>query len=133
MTALMRNPIVLHAGAGVLMIAGFFFGGDFLEPVWPIVGVAAWCYVAWRLLGGRAALRRAAVAMPTFDRSPPRIPRIDGTVAAPSPTTAVDPEDMAAFVAGRVIGQDMVARQLARGVYRRMAQARRGSRCSRCC
>jgi ATP-dependent Clp protease ATP-binding subunit ClpA len=126
MTALMRNPLLLHGAVGLLLIAGFVFGGSVLGAVWPIVAIAAWCYVAWRLVGGRAALRRAAMAMPTLDRSPPKIPRIDGTVTAPTTTTAVDPEDMAAFVAGRVIGQDMVARQLARGVYRRMAQARRG-------
>jgi ATP-dependent Clp protease ATP-binding subunit ClpA len=126
MSALLRNPFVLHGAIGVLLILGFVFGGGPLAAVWPIVAVVAWCYVAWRLVGGRAALRRAAMAVPALDRSPPKIPRIDGTVTAPSATTAVDPEDMAAFVSGRVIGQDMVARQLARGVYRRMAQARRG-------
>jgi ATP-dependent Clp protease ATP-binding subunit ClpA len=126
MTALMRNPLVWHGAVGLLLIVGFVFGGSVLGAVWPIVAVAAWCYVAWRLVGGRAALRRAAVALPALDRAPPRIPRIDGTVTAPSTTATVDPDDMAAFVAGRVIGQDLVARQLARGIYRRMAQARRG-------
>jgi ATP-dependent Clp protease ATP-binding subunit ClpA len=61
-----------------------------------------------------------------LDRTPPKIPRIDGTVAAPSAAATVDPDEMAAFLGSRVIGQDLVARQLARGIYRRMAQARRG-------
>src|SRR5262249_61775848 len=38
----------------------------------------------------------------------------------------VVPDDRAAFTGSRVIGQELVARQLARGIYRRMAQARRG-------
>jgi ATP-dependent Clp protease ATP-binding subunit ClpA len=126
MTALMRNPLVWHGAVGILLILGFVFGGSILGALWPILAIVAWCYVAWRLLAGRAALRLAAVPPRVLDRTPPKIPRIDGTVAAPSAAATVDPDDMAAFLGSRVIGQDLVARQLARGIYRRMAQARRG-------
>jgi ATP-dependent Clp protease ATP-binding subunit ClpC len=126
MTALMRNPLLWHGAVGILLILGFVFGGSILGAAWPIVAVAAWCYVAWRLLAGRAALRLAAMSPRVLDRTPPKVPRIDGTVAAPSAAATVDPDDMAAFLGSRVIGQDLVARQLARGIYRRMAQARRG-------
>lgn len=126
MTGLLRNPLLWHGATGIVLILGFVFGGSILGTAWPIVALVAWCYVAWRLLAGRAALRLAAMPPRVLDRTPPKIPRIDGTVAAPSATTALDPDDMAAFVGSRVIGQDLVARQLARGIYRRMAQARRG-------
>jgi ATP-dependent Clp protease ATP-binding subunit ClpA len=123
---LLRNPLLWHGATGIVLILGFVFGGSILGVAWPIVAIVAWCYVAWRLLAGRAALRLAAVPPRVLDRTPPKIPRIDGTVAAPSATAAIDPDDMAAFLGSRVIGQDLVARQLARGIYRRMAQARRG-------
>jgi ATP-dependent Clp protease ATP-binding subunit ClpC len=126
MTTLMHNPLVWHAATGILLIIGFVFGGSILGAAWPIVAIVAWCYVAWRLLAGRAALRLAAVPSRVLDRTPSKIPRIDGRVAAPSAAATVDPDEMAAFLGSRVIGQDLVARQLARGIYRRMAQARRG-------
>jgi hypothetical protein len=126
MTTLMRNPLVWHGATGILLVLGFVFGGSILGAAWPIVAIVAWCYVAWRLLAGRAALRLGAVPSRVLDRTPPKIPRIDGTVAAPSAAATVDPDEMAAFLGSRVIGQDLVARQLARGIYRRMAQARRG-------
>ena len=126
MTALIRNPLVWHGAVGILLILGFVFGGSVLGAAWPIVAVVVWCYVTWRLLAGRAALRLAAMQVHVLDRTPPKVPRIDGTVAAPTTAATVDPDEMAAFLGGRVIGQDAVARQLARGIYRRMAQERRG-------
>jgi hypothetical protein len=61
MTALMRNPLVWHGAAGILLILGFVFGGSVLArhgPSWPLSPG----YVAWRMLAGRIAApcRRAA-------------------------------------------------------------------------
>ena len=78
MTALIRNPLVWHGAVGILLILGFVFGGSVLGAAWPIVAVVVWCYVTWRLLAGRAALRLAAMQVHVLDRTPPKVPRIDG-------------------------------------------------------
>lgn len=126
MNQLLRNPWFWPAVSGVLLIAGFFVGGTVLAAVWPFVAVAAWLIVVWQVLALRRAARVAAMPAPVIDRSPPRLPTITGTVSAPVTTKTIDPDEMAAFLGARILGQEVVARQLARGIYRRMAQERRG-------
>lgn len=126
MTQLLRHPWFWPAVTGLLLIGGFFVGGTVLAAVWPLVAVAAWLAVVWQVIALRRAARVAAMPAPVIDRTPPRVPTITGTVSAPAPTKTVDPDDMAGYLTARVIGQEVVARQLARGVYRRMAQERRG-------
>jgi len=125
-TQLLRHPWFLPAVTGLLLIGGFFVGGTVLAAVWPLVAVAAWLAVVWQVLALRRAARVAVLPAPVIDRTPPRVPTITGTVSAPALTKTVDPDDMAGYLTARVIGQEVVARQLARGVYRRMAQERRG-------
>jgi ATP-dependent Clp protease ATP-binding subunit ClpA len=66
-----------------------------------------------------------APAPPPIDRSTPLPPRIRGEVVAPQTGPAIDIAEMAAYLSDRLIGQDMVSGQIARGIFRRMAQERR--------
>lgn len=126
MTQLLRNPWFWPAVTGALLIGGFFVGGTVLAAAWPVIAVLAWLVVVWQVVAVRRAARFAAMPAPVIDRTSPRVPTITGTVTAPAETKTIDPEDMAGFLTARVIGQHVVARQLARGIYRRMAQERRG-------
>src|SRR5262249_59743916 len=54
------------------------------------------------------------------------VPRIDGSDSARTDAWHLDPEELASYFRGRVVAQEIVAGQISRGIYRRMAQARRG-------
>ena len=72
------------------------------------------------------ALQGFMCHLSTADRKPLKLPIIAGTVTAPEDTEIIDPDDMRKFMVSRVIGQEVVANQLARGIYRRASQKLRG-------
>ena len=126
---ILRSPWLWHGLFGVVLLAGLITGHSLLLPILPVLAVAAWIYVAWRLIATHRARRRQAVAFaaqPAPDRTPARVPAIEGELAAPAEAKGIDPADMQAYLSARIIGQDVVAGQLARGIHRRMAQHRRG-------
>ena len=107
MISILRYPLVLHGAVGVVLIAGFVFGGSIVGPAWPIVAVSAWCYVAWRLVSGRAALRRAALDV--FRRLVEASPDLPDELAG-AVESVTDPRHLVYFVAS-VVPLDAAARQ----------------------
>ena len=123
---ILRSPWLWHGLFGVVLLAGLITGHSILLPILPVLAVVAWFYVAWRLVAARRAQARLAFAPMPPNRTPAQAPPIEGELAAPAEAKGIDPADMQAYVTSRIIGQDVVAAQLARGIHRRMAQHRRG-------
>jgi ATP-dependent Clp protease ATP-binding subunit ClpA len=127
MTRLWRDPLVWGLVLAALLMALSLAGGSWLSPYMPIVALAAWMAVAWRVMVSRRPARLARSAETVGARSSPlTMPTITGTVEVAAPSTRLDPAAMQRVLTSRVIGQDAVAAQLARGIYRRMAQTQRG-------
>ena len=124
--AILRNRYLWQGLIGVLFIAALFTSNPIVSGAIPVVVISAWGYLGWRLIAARRAHNQAIAAPVPIDRSPRRGPTITGAIATPTATEAVDPEEMRAFLDSRVIGQSVVTAQLTRGIYRRMAQERRG-------
>ena len=104
-----------------------FFGGPMISGVMPVLAVVSVGYVLWRLVAAHRHLARAAAERPVaVDRNPVKWPRIIGDVAPVAETATVDPDEMRLFLDSQVIGQTVVSSQVGRGIYRRMAQQRRG-------
>jgi MoxR-like ATPase len=121
----LRNPMVWQGLFAVLFIGALATQNPYIAATVPVLAVIAWGYVLWRVLAMRRAQLRLAHA-PAPDRTPPRTPAILGSVTGPAAAATIDPEEMRDYVTARIIGQDRVADQLARGIYRRLAQQRRG-------
>src|SRR5690606_8093256 len=124
--AILRNPLVWQGLFAAIFLAFMAADVPWLRAVVPVLAVAAWIYIGWRLFAERRAMQAAMVpAAPPIDRSTPLPPRIKGQVIAPEAAPAIDITEMAAYLSDRLIGQDVAAGQIARGIYRRMAQERR--------
>lgn len=124
--AILRNPLVWQGLFAAIFLAFMAADVPWLRAVVPVLAVAAWIYIGWRLVAERRAMQAAMVpAAPPIDRSTPLPPRIKGQVIAPEAAPAIDIAEMAAYLSDRLIGQDVAAGQIARGIYRRMAQERR--------
>ncbi|HET6520998.1 MAG TPA: AAA family ATPase [Geminicoccaceae bacterium] len=124
---ILRSPWLWHGLFGVVLLVGLLTGHSVLLPILPVLAALAWIYVAWRLVAAHRTRRRAVAFAPTVpDRTRAAAPPIEGDVAAPAEAKGIDPADMRAYLTARIIGQDVVAAQLARGIHRRMAQHRRG-------
>ncbi len=124
---ILRNAYFWQAVFGVLFLAALFFGGTMVSAFMPILAIAALGSVLWRLVVTHRHLAHAAAAKPVVvDRKPVKWPRITGEIAVAEETTTVDPEEMRAYLDSHVIGQSVVSGLVARGIYRRMAQERRG-------
>ena len=124
--AILRNPLVWQGLFAAIFLGFMAADVPWLRAVVPVLAVAAWIYIGWRLFAERRAMQAAMVpAAPPIDRSTPLPPRIKGQVIAPEVAPAIDITEMAAYLSDRLIGQDVAAGQIARGIYRRMAQERR--------
>jgi ATP-dependent Clp protease ATP-binding subunit ClpA len=97
-----------------------------IAAVAPLIVIAALLYIGWRLAAVLLARAPAHARDGASDRIPIRTPEITGAVALPTADQPIDPNDMTRYLSSRVIGQELVAQQLARGIYRRAAQERRG-------
>jgi ATP-dependent Clp protease ATP-binding subunit ClpA len=124
--AVLRNPLVWQGLFAAVFLGLMAVDVPWLRALLPILAVAAWIYIGWRLFAERRAMQVAvAPAPPPIDRSTPLPPRIRGEVVAPQTGPAIDIAEMSAYLSDRLIGQDTVAGQIARGIFRRMAQERR--------
>ncbi len=124
--ALLRNPIFWNGLIALVFVGALVTRHPFVSGVVPVLALVAWGYVIWRLVSVRRRQRRESAAVSPPDRKPLILPIIAGAVAAPEDTDTIDPDDMRKFVVSRVIGQEVVANQLARGIYRRASQKLRG-------
>ncbi len=122
--SLLKNPFLWQAVVALLFVPLLLTMAAPLAPVAPLIALVAACYVIWRLTRIGGVVRRAAAALAP-DRTPPRAPAISGTIAPLEQSAKIDPDDMRRYLNACVIGQDVVAGQLARGIYRRMAQQQR--------
>jgi ATP-dependent Clp protease ATP-binding subunit ClpA len=127
--AVLRNPLVWQGLFAAVFLGFMAVDVPWLRAMVPFLALAAWIYIGWRLFAERramkAALAMAAAAPAPIDRSTPLPPRIKGEVSAPAAGPAIDIAEMAAYLSDRLIGQDVAAGQIARGIFRRMAQERR--------
>ncbi len=120
----LRNPLVWQVLFGAVFLLLIALNTPWLRTIIPFLALAAWIYVIWRLFRERRSLKEAQAYQPV-DRTTPTMPTIHGTVTTPAENPTIDIEDMQAHLSARLIGQDAVAGQIARGIYRRMAQERR--------
>lgn len=124
--AIFRNVYFWQGLIGLLFVALLFMRVPIVSGLVPVLAAAAWVYLAWRLVAHHRARVRAPAAPAPIDRTLAKVPKISGTVAASTGIDSIDPAEMQAFMSSQIIGQDLVCEQIARGVYRRMAQERRG-------
>jgi ATP-dependent Clp protease ATP-binding subunit ClpA len=123
--AILRNPLVWQGLFAAIFLAFMAADVPWLRALVPVLAVAAWIYIGWRLFAERRAMQGALAPAPPIDRSTPLPPRIKGRVIAPAAGPAIDVAGMSAYLSDRLIGQDVAAGQIARGIFRRMAQERR--------
>ncbi len=121
----LRNPLLWQGLFAILFIGALAVRNPYLSAAVPVLALVAWGIVLWRVLWMRR-MQVAAAGAPAPDRTPQKLPAIVGKVAAPADTETIDPAEMRQYLTARVIGQDRVADQLARGIYRRLAQEQRG-------
>jgi ATP-dependent Clp protease ATP-binding subunit ClpC len=125
MTAL-RNPLVWQGLIAVVLLVGLISNQPTIAAAVPFAVALALLYIGWRLatvLLARAPSHSRQIAP---DRTPVGAPEITGEISAAAVDQPIDPDDMTRYLTSRVIGQELVAQQLARGIYRRAAQERRG-------
>ncbi len=122
----LRNPLLWNGLIALVFIGALVTRHPFVSAAVPVLALIAWAYVIWRLVSARRQQRLASAAPSPPDRKPLKLPIIAGTVTAPEDTEIIDPDDMRKFMVSRVIGQEVVANQLARGIYRRASQKLRG-------
>jgi ATP-dependent Clp protease ATP-binding subunit ClpA len=109
----------------VLLIAGWWLNEPLFHAALPLLALAGLAYVAARLLSAKFARGGAPPVQPP-DRTPPAAPPIVGKISVGEVHSVIDPDAVRRYLCSRVLGQELVAEQLARGIYRRMAQSRRG-------
>ena len=125
MTAILRSPIT---GQVLILLVLLTFGltnPALLRAILPVLVVLGLLYLALRLLQARLAARPLIAPSPP-DRAPAAMPLIVGNIEVPDAPATIDREEMQRYLTSRVLGQTVVAEQLARGIYRRMAQKLRG-------
>ncbi|MGI9420170.1 MAG: AAA family ATPase [Geminicoccaceae bacterium] len=123
MTAL-KNPLIWQLLFGTVFLLLIAIDVPWLRAIVPLLALAAWGYVIWRLLRERRVLRQVQPSQP-IDRSVQAIPTIRGAIDVTDDGPAIDIDEMQAYLSSRLIGQDVAAAQIARGIYRRTAQQRR--------
>ncbi len=123
----LRKPLLWHGVIGVTLVAALIAQNGVILAALPVLALLAWMYLGWALLRAHMLQARAVAQPAAPDRTVPSAPPIVGAVEAPAATAdRIDPDDLERYLSSRVLGQETVARQLARGVYRRMAQQNRG-------
>jgi ATP-dependent Clp protease ATP-binding subunit ClpA len=123
MAAILRNPATWSTALVLLLLATWLIDRPIVRAVAPLLAVCGLVYVIVRLVQVRSAARRPAPAPP--DRTLRALPRITGAIQGTEAAATIDPAAMQAYLSARVLGQELLAEQLARGIYRRMAQERR--------
>jgi ATP-dependent Clp protease ATP-binding subunit ClpA len=123
MAAILRNPATWSGALVLFLLATWLVDQPMVRALAPLLAACGLVYVIVRLVQVRSAARRPAPAPP--DRTLRPLPRITGTIQETEATAIIDPAAMQAYLTARVLGQELVAEQLARGIYRRMAQERR--------
>lgn len=121
----LSHPATWSSLVGVALLLAIALDSPVVRAALPVLAALALGYVVVRMIVARAAARRVAHLAPP-DRAPRAAPPIAGEVEAATADETIDPVAMRTYLVSRVIGQDLVADQLARGVYRRLAQERRG-------
>jgi ATP-dependent Clp protease ATP-binding subunit ClpA len=121
----LRQPLFWQGLIAVLLIAGWWLNSPVFQAALPLLALAGLAYVATRLISARRARSRAPVVAPP-DRTPAAAPPIVGELSVSQPPSVIDPDAARHYLCSRVLGQELVADQLTRGIYRRMAQSRRG-------
>jgi ATP-dependent Clp protease ATP-binding subunit ClpA len=122
----LRNPLVWQGLIAVVLLVGLISNHPAIAAVVPLIVIAALLYIGWRLAAVLLARAPAHATDSVPGRTAVRTPEITGEVALPTADQPIDPDDMTRYLSSRVIGQELVAQQLARGIYRRAAQERRG-------
>jgi ATP-dependent Clp protease ATP-binding subunit ClpA len=120
----LRNPLVWQGLVALVLLVGLVSNNPTIAAAVPFAVIAALLYIGWRVAGLLLAPARRTDRAP--DRTPIRAPEITGELSAAAVDQPIDPDDMTRYLTSRVIGQELVAQQLARGIYRRAAQERRG-------
>ena len=124
----LRSPLVLHLSVAAVFICIMLWDQPIVRAALPIVALVFWGIVVVRLLQrwleARVMKRFPQAVVPP---APMQAPTITGTVAAPKDEAeGIDRDLLRDWLQSRVIGQDTIADQLARGVHRRMSQTSRG-------
>jgi ATP-dependent Clp protease ATP-binding subunit ClpA len=122
----LRNPLVWQGLIAAVLLVGLVANHPTVAAVVPFAVVAALLYIGWRVAGVILARAPARVPSGRPDRTPLGTPEIKGDISNAAVDQPIDPADMTRYLSSRVIGQELVAEQLARGIYRRAAQERRG-------
>jgi ATP-dependent Clp protease ATP-binding subunit ClpA len=107
----------------LLLLGTWLIDWPIVRALAPLLAACGLVYVIVRLVQVRSAARRAVPEPP--DRMLRGLPRITGEIHETDAADTIDPAAMQAYLGARVLGQELVAQQLARGIYRRMAQERR--------
>jgi ATP-dependent Clp protease ATP-binding subunit ClpA len=123
--SVLRHPWFWHGSIAILLIAGWWLNRPVFQAALPLLALAGLAYAITRLVSVQRARRRAAAIVPP-DRTPAAAPPIVGTISGSATAPGIDPDAARRYFCSRVLGQELVADQLARGIYRRMAQSRRG-------
>ena len=122
----LHNPFVWQGLIAVVLLVGLISNHPTIAAAVPFAVLAALLYIGWRVARLLLAPAPARDRDRAPDRTPIRTPEIKGEVSAAAADQPIDPDDMTRYLTSRVIGQELVAQQLARGIYRRAAQERRG-------
>jgi ATP-dependent Clp protease ATP-binding subunit ClpA len=122
----LRNPLVWQGLIAAVLLIGLISNQPMIAALVPFGVAAALLYIGWRVAGVLLVRPPTRVTSSAPDRTPLRTPEIMGDVSGTAVDQPIDPTDMTAYLTSRVIGQELVAQQLARGIYRRAAQERRG-------
>lgn len=120
----LRRPATWSSVIGLALLVAIATESPIVRAALPVLAAFSLGYVVVRMIAARAASRRIAPVAPP-DRAPRAAPPIAGEIEARTADETIDPDAMRTYLASRVIGQEIVADQLARGIYRRMAQERR--------
>jgi ATP-dependent Clp protease ATP-binding subunit ClpE len=121
----LRQPLLWQILLIALPIAGWLLHQPVFQAALPLLALAGLAYAATRLISVQLARNRPPAVLPP-DRTPPAAPPIVGKISAGEAPSVIDPDAARRYLCSRVLGQELVAEQLARGIYRRMAQSRRG-------
>lgn len=121
----LRNPLVWQAVFAAALLLTLAANQPTVTALVPLLVAIALVYVlvrvAWVLIE-----RRARAAPPGLTAVRPVAPPIHGQVGRAAAQGTVDPIAIRTYLSSRVIGQDDVIEQLARGIARRLGQDRRG-------
>jgi ATP-dependent Clp protease ATP-binding subunit ClpA len=126
--SILRKPLLWQALFILVFVAALVWNHPLFASAVPVMVALALLYLLGRTIWSSAqhAAQNAVPAPAEAVReSPPAgIPRITGVVHPETGLDAVDPTPMRDHLVARVIGQDLVAEQLSRGIWRRIAEPR---------